>query len=91
MVDYHNLGIFVGEQSGSTYTCNGAQEKFRLKHTELIVIVAQETYQVDVVNMEKEIGIIPLYIVTPSKEEFLLKKDVIMDFVLDKLHNETKR
>ncbi|MNJ86465.1 Peptidase family S41 [compost metagenome] len=91
LVDYHNLGIFVGEQSGSTYTCNGAQEKFRLKHTELIVIVAQETYQVDVVNMEKEIGIIPLYIVTPSKEEFLLKKDVIMDFVLDKLHNETKR
>ncbi len=91
LVDYHNLGVFVGEQSGSTYTCNGAQEKFRLKHTELILIVAQDTYQVDVVNMEKEIGIIPQYIVTPNKEEFLLKKDVIMDFVLDKIRNETKR
>lgn len=91
LVDYHNLGVFVGEQSGSTYTCNGSTEKFRLKHTELILIMAQETYQVDVENMEKEIGIIPQYSVSPNKEEFLLKKDVIMDFVLDKIRTETNR
>ena len=62
-----------------------------MKHTELILILAQETYQVDVENMEKEIGIIPQYSVNPNKEEFLLKKDVIMDFVLDKIQTETNR
>ncbi|WP_107038074.1 S41 family peptidase [Brumimicrobium mesophilum] len=91
LIDYHRLGVFVGEESGSTYTCNGAQKRFRLKHTELVLVVAQDTYQVDVENMEKEIGIIPQYMVTPTKEEFLLKKDVILDFVLDKIRNETKR
>lgn len=91
LVDYHNLGVFVGEQSGSTYTCNGSQKKFRLSNTELMLIIAQETFQVDVENMEKNIGIIPKYIVIPNKEQFLLENDVIMDFVLDQIRNETKR
>lgn len=91
LVDYHNLGIFVGEQSGSTYTCNGSQKNLRLSNTELMLIIAQETFQVDVENMEKSIGIIPQYIVIPNKEEFLIENDVIMDFVLDQIRNETKR
>jgi len=91
LVKHHDLGIFVGSESGATYTCNDYARKFRLSNTALVLRVAQETYSVDVDNMPKNRGISPHYMVSPNKEEFFSGKDVVMDFVLGLISDGTKQ
>lgn len=91
LVDYHDLGVFVGNETGSTYSCNAAQRTFRLSNTKILLDIAQNTYTVDVTDIDKSKGIIPKYIVSQNEEEFLSGKDVIMDFVFDQIRNGKKR
>jgi hypothetical protein len=85
LIKNNNLGIFVGEETGSTYTCNGAQKFVQLKNTNFVLQVGQLTFEVDAKNLDKKRGIIPDYIIIPSIQNRIDNQDVVLDFIKQKV------
>ena len=79
LIKYHQVGIFVGQETGATYTCNAMVKNFILNHTKLSLDVAQGTYAVDIKPFPKDRGIIPDYDVQPKLNDIILGKDVVLD------------
>lgn len=61
LVKQHDLGVFIGEETGSTYTCNAHQKGLSLTHTGLYLQIAQKTVEVlvDTENFAPNRGIAP--------------------------------
>ena len=83
LIKYHNMGIFVGEELGSTYTCNDNSQRLRLKNTDLMVNVATYTYKTAVEGFPKNKGILPDYEVVLSIADLIGGGDAVMDYTLE--------
>jgi HEAT repeat protein/protein-S-isoprenylcysteine O-methyltransferase Ste14 len=59
LLKYHDLGTFIGQETGGTYTCNAAVRTFDLKNTGIILKLATGTFAAAVSGFPKDRGIIP--------------------------------
>ncbi len=90
LLKYHKLGVFIGEETGATYSCNASVKEILLKHTNLTIDVAQVTYTVDTEEFPKERGIMPDVEVKPSLKDIIEGKDVVMDYTMQLIINKNK-
>ena len=82
LVKAHNLGTIIGEELGSNQFCTAGQTLCRLKHTKLVLSVANNTHISTATKLSDEIGILPDIIVTQSIDDYLNKVDVVKDYTL---------
>ncbi|MBO9699960.1 MAG: hypothetical protein J7604_07100 [Sporocytophaga sp.] len=82
LIKYHKLGLFIGQETCATYTCNAASKNFLLGYTKLELSVAQITNVVDVKPLPKNRGIIPDFEIKPSLEDVVFGRDAVMDYAL---------
>lgn len=82
MVKAHNLGTIIGEELGSNQFCTAGQTLCRLKHTKLIISVANNTHESTATNLPDEVGILPHYQVTQSIDDYLNRVDVVKNYAL---------
>ena len=88
LLKHHNIGKFVGTESGATYKCNaGRDTEFRLNNTKIMVYIGRSTFAAAVEGMDKTKPIIPDYPIHETLEDFLAGKDTTMDFILDLIKN----
>ncbi|MBN1998912.1 hypothetical protein JW935_15235 [candidate division KSB1 bacterium] len=84
LLKYHQIGKFVGSETGATYTCNGNVRYENLHHTRLILGTARERrYAVAVKNMVNSQGILPDYEVQQDPHDLTKGVDTVKEFVLD--------
>ncbi|MEL6537894.1 MAG: S41 family peptidase, partial [Bacteroidota bacterium] len=85
LIQEHNLGTFIGEELGSTYSCNGAQRNTTLEATGLFLQVGQKVVDVEVdpARYDKTKGIMPEIEVVSSVQSTLDNRDLVMERALD--------
>jgi C-terminal processing protease CtpA/Prc len=81
---YHKKAVFVGEECGAGYYGNtsGGMVLVTLPKTRLQVIVPLTLYTLAVDGYPKDRGIVPDYPVTPTIEDLLAGRDVVMEKAL---------
>jgi len=82
LLKYHNLGNFIGEETGATYTCNDGKEYLHLKNTRIQFWVATLTAAVAVEGMPKNRGIRPDHPAQPVIEDLTNRNDTVMEYTL---------
>ncbi len=84
LLDYHDIGRFVGTPSGATYKCNaGRNTEFRLDKTSLILTIGRGTFAAAVEGMDKAKPIMPDYPVKETCRDFLEGRDVYLEKALE--------
>lgn len=77
-----DVGLFVGQETGATYSCNANQRTFLLKNTGVFTSIATQTYQTDVEGLKKNEGILPDYPIEPELSDILKDSDLEMEKVI---------
>ncbi len=88
ILKYHDLGTFIGTETGSTYTCNAAVHTFDLKNTGLILKLATDSFAAAVSGLPKDRGIIPHHKVQTNIEDLKNKQDTVLEYtfsLIDKM------
>ncbi len=83
MVKDLKLGTIVGEELGSNQFCTAGQTIFKLKNTRLEFYTANNQNRVSVTSLPDETGILPDHEVKQSIDDYVNKKDVVKDYVID--------
>lgn len=82
LLKYHDQGIFIGTETGSTYTCNASVRVFPLKNTGIGLKIATRSFAAAVNGFPKNRGIIPHHIVKANIEDLKNSKDTVLDYAL---------
>lgn len=79
LLKYHGIGVFIGTETGATYTCNDNSTWITLKHTKLRLHLARGTFAAAVKNMKRSRGIKPDYHVVKSLDDYINGGDSVKD------------
>ena len=84
LLKYHNIGKFVGTESGATYKCNaGKNMEIELPNTKIKLLIGRSTFAAAVEGMDKTKPIMPDYYVKETLSDFLAEKDVMKDYIIE--------
>jgi len=83
LVKYHDIGILVGQESGSTFSCNDNSKSFVLPNTRIGGKVARTTFETAVTGFRWDSGILPDHVVEPNLRDIIDGVDTIMEYALD--------
>lgn len=76
-------GTIIGEELGSNQFCTAGQTLCRLKHTKLVVSIANNVHVSSATNLPDNVGIRPDFYVTQNIDEYLKKVDAVKEFTLE--------
>ena len=82
LLKFHNIGTFIGSETGGTFTCNDAKQIVHLKNTRIRLQVARGTFAVAVQGMPQNRGIMPDYPVEANIEDLPDSRDTTMKYTL---------
>ncbi|MBN2102855.1 hypothetical protein JW835_02340 [bacterium] len=83
LLKYHQIGKFIGTESGATYKCNaGKNTEIRLGNTDILLNFGRSTFAAAVTGMDKTKPIIPDYPVKETYQDFLDGKDIFLETAL---------
>ncbi|MEM7084926.1 MAG: S41 family peptidase [Bacteroidota bacterium] len=88
LVQQNEFAVLIGEENGSTYTCNDNSERFTLTHTGISFKVARSTFTTTAKNLRDDQGILPDHYVVQSIHDFLKGTDTVLDYAIDLIDNE---
>lgn len=84
LLDFHQVGTFIGSELGSTYTCTGNATYPPLKNTGIMVGTARvRRYTAAVEDMDAMSGVMPDYPVELSQKDIIEGRDAVMEFAID--------
>jgi len=75
LLKYHTPALFIGEEPGSTYTCNDHSIQFTLPHSGIEVNIPRTTFTTDVRGFLEEEPFHPDYVVLVSIDDLLDGRD----------------
>jgi len=88
LLKYHNIGKFVGTESGATYICNAGKNGIEtLQNTEIQLYFGRSSFATAVKVMDKSKPIIPDFYVKETLADLLDGRDVMMEFIFDLIKN----
>ena len=88
IVKENNFGVFLGDETGATYTCNDNSKLYTLKNTGLQLSVARNTYKTTAGSLSNEQGIIPDHYVIPDIDNILNNTDTVLNYTIKLIENE---
>lgn len=88
IVKENNFGVFVGDETGATYTCNDNSKIFTLENTKLLLKVARNTYYTSATSLTNKHGIVPDHYVIPDIDHILNNTDAVLNYTLKLIERE---
>jgi len=88
LVKENNLGIFIGNETGGTYTCNDFSKNFTLKNTNLTFRVARQICKTTATTLTNKHGIIPDHYLIPDIDNILNNTDTVLNYTLRLIEKE---
>lgn len=83
LLKYHRTGVFVGSETGATYTCTGNAIYPALDETGIMVGTARVMrYTAAVKGMDPRRGVIPDYPVEPTRDDLIKGRDAVLEYAL---------
>lgn len=86
----HEIGVFIGEESGGSYLCTDASINVTLRHTKLRLHCSTTAFATAVSDLPPGKGIIPDYRITPTLQDYLEGTDPQMKLAIQ-LVNSLKK
>lgn len=77
------FGIFVGQETGATYSCNATVRSHTLTNTSISPFVATRTFESNVEYLPKNKGISPDYEIKPSISDILKNEDTALNYCMN--------
>jgi len=90
LLKYHKIGIIVGSELGSTFTCNDNCVQISLKHTGNLAKVARTTFSTGVEDMKADQGVLPDYPVIFSIKDLINNVDSEMELIGKLIENRAR-
>jgi C-terminal processing protease CtpA/Prc len=84
----NNLGIFIGDETGGTYTCNDFSKLYTLKNTKLVMRVATRIVKTTASSLTNKHGIIPDHYIVPDIDDYFNNTDMVLNYTLRLIENE---
>lgn len=91
LLRYHDVGTFIGQETGGTYTCNAAVRTFDLKNTGLILKLTTGTFTAAVSGFSKDRGIIPHHKVHTNIEDLSNKRDTVLEYAFNLINKKKQK
>ena len=91
LLKYHTAALFIGEEPGSTFTCNDHSIQFTLPHSGIEVNIPQTTFVTDVRGFLEEEPFRPDYEVMVSIDDLLDGRDSYTSLVLRLIKEQKSR
>ena len=76
LIKENNFGIFVGQETGATFTCNASTRTFTLENTSVTTFIATRTFEANVKHLPKDRGVIPDIEIKYAISNLLNKEDL---------------
>ncbi|HUX20326.1 MAG TPA: S41 family peptidase [Spirochaetia bacterium] len=83
LLRYHELGTFVGEESGSSFSSTDGSRDFPLPETRVILHSSRREYRVAVGGLPQGRGILPDVGVSPTAADLIAGRDPAMEAALE--------
>ncbi len=90
LVKTWNLGSIIGEELGSNQFCSAGQKICRLKNTQMLVFIANNTHVSTATSLPDETGILPDYPVSQSMEDYFSERDAVKEYALELIRKKKK-
>ncbi|MGD2089812.1 MAG: S41 family peptidase [Candidatus Aminicenantes bacterium] len=91
LAQFHNLGIFIGEETGGSFYCNDGHVNRLLPNTGINLQYARTTWATAVSGYVKGRGIMPDYTVNSSLDDLINGFDRQMAYVLNLIASGTSK
>ncbi len=79
LLKYHEVGTFIGVETGGSFACHGGYREEKLKHTQINLLLPHTTFITDVHDLPIGRGILPDYEIQPSIQDLLENRDPVFD------------
>lgn len=89
LIKANQLATLVGEESGSTFTCNDKSKHFKATHTGITYKIATATYSTPANDFPNSRGIFPDHEVVPGIDDYLNDRDPVMTYTLELIEQST--
>jgi len=86
LLDYHDIGTFIGVESGASYICTDSSRDADLPNTGAHFHYSTQAWSVAVEGLTHGRGIMPDYEIQPTIDDVLKGTDPLMEFVLDTIY-----
>jgi hypothetical protein len=83
LLKYHGFGTFIGEETGTTCTCNDASHDTHLKNTGYRLQSARYSFATAVTGFPLNRGILPDHPVRETLEDLISGNDAVLGYALD--------
>lgn len=90
VLDFNDIGTFVGTETGGTYTCNDGWKEIILKNTGLRINMPRLTFAAAVQGMSPDRGIEPDHEVEPRIDDLIGGRDTIRNYAVKLLRRPTQ-
>jgi hypothetical protein len=82
LLRFHGLAVFIGEETGGTFSCTDGSRDIPLSASGFILRCSTREFHAAVTGMEAGRGILPDYPITPSLADLVSGRDAQKDFAL---------
>ncbi len=83
LLKYHKRAVFIGEESGGTYSCTDNSRDFPLPVTGLILRYSTQEFSTAVMEIARGHGIPADHEVVPTVQDIINGRDVVKDYAID--------
>ncbi len=90
LLKYHQIGTFIGDETGGSFVCTDGSRNIVLKNTRLRLRYSTQAFQTAVSGLTPGRGIIPDYYVFPSIQDYLNRNDVEKDYAIKLIQDGSK-
>ncbi|MEM9919024.1 MAG: S41 family peptidase [Bacteroidota bacterium] len=88
VVKQYGWATMVGEETGSTYTCNDDSEYYKLGHTGISIRNATRTFATTADDFPTNRGILPDHHVVQTITDYQNAKDAVLEYTLDMIEQD---
>jgi len=82
LLKYHQIGQFIGEETGGSYVCTSNAQTVTLSHSQFPFLYSTQAFSTAVSGLTPGRGIMPDYEVIPTIQDYLAQRDVVKEFAL---------
>lgn len=85
LIKENQFALLVGEEAGSTFTCNDNSLQGYLPESRLSYRIPRTTFFTSAINFPKDQGILPDINIPDTIESIVLGEDIVLRFVLERI------
>lgn len=87
LMEYHDIGVFIGEETGGSFACTDGSGDVMLSNTTLIPHGSVALFETAVTGLTPGRGIMPDYEVVPTIQDYITGRDAVMEYAISLMKN----